>query len=56
MLQKGKHFLLLYLQEFHDEINSKNADVERLTKIVAQEAKSPGRQYGRYAKNRGTKK
>ena len=36
-------------QEFHDEVTSKNADVERLTKIVTQEAKSPGgpRSFGR---------
>lgn len=42
--------LVVYQQEFHEEINSKNNDVERLTKILQHEPKSPGgpRQYGRY--------
>lgn len=35
-------------QEFHDDIGSKNGDVERLTKIIVAEPKSPGRHYGRY--------
>ncbi|CAG2203453.1 DST [Mytilus edulis] len=33
-------------QEFHDDIGSKNGDVERLTKIIVAEPKSPGRHYG----------
>ncbi|XP_021351801.1 dystonin-like isoform X4 [Mizuhopecten yessoensis] len=32
--------------EFHDEITSKNNDVERLTKIINSEPKSPGRIHG----------
>ncbi|XP_076088399.1 microtubule-actin cross-linking factor 1, isoforms 6/7-like isoform X5 [Mytilus galloprovincialis] len=32
--------------EFHDDIGSKNGDVERLTKIIVAEPKSPGRHYG----------
>lgn len=37
------------LQEFHDEVTSKNNDVERLTKILTLEPKSPGRHFGRFA-------
>jgi len=35
--------------DFHEEINIKNADVERLTKILQHEPKSPGgpRAFGR---------
>lgn len=34
-------------QEFHEEVTSKNNDVERLTKILTLEPKSPGRHFGR---------
>lgn len=50
--------LFVYQQEFHEEINSKNNDVERLTKILQHEPKSPGgpRQYGRYESPQATQK